>query len=201
MKKILIIACSILLLSCLALSGVVRNLRAEKNRLASNQEALLADMELYKTEAGKNAASVQALELTNSELEDYCTELTSTIDELNVKLKRVQAASTTATRTEVRVETVVRDSIVYRDTSFVKLQAIDWRDTWARVSGLIYPDRTLDMDVVSVDTLHQVIHRVPKQWWFFKWGTKAIKQEIVSSNPHTRIVYTEYIELSKKRKK
>ena len=33
---------------------------------------------------------------------------------------------------------------------------------------------------------------------FIRWGTKAIRQEVVSSNPHTQIVYTEYIQFTKK---
>lgn len=200
MKKYLIAACVILAIACAAMVGVVKNLHSERDRLAANQNALMADVEYYQTEAGNYAASVQALELTKSEMEDYCANLTKTIEDLNIKLKRVQAAATTATKTEVRVETVVRDSIIYRDTSFIKVQAIEWKDNWVSVSGLIHGNKDVDMEVVSVDTLKQVIHRVPKKWWFFKWGTKAIQQEVISSNPHTKIVYTEYIELSKKKK-
>ena len=55
--------------------------------------------------------------------------------------------------------------------------------------------------VGKVTSLFQVVHRVPKQWLFFRWGTKAIRQEVVSSNPHTKIVYSEYIELKKRKKK
>lgn len=68
------------------------------------------------------------------------------------------------------------------------------------VDGLIMPDKKLDLRIQSVDTLFQVVHRVPKQWLFFRWGIKAIRQEIVSSNPHTKVVYSEYIELKKRKK-
>ena len=54
--------------------------------------------------------------------------------------------------------------------------------------------------VVSVDTLQQIVHRVPRRFLFIRWGTKAIRQEVVSSNPHTNIVYTEYIELKRKKR-
>ena len=43
------------------------------------------------------------------------------------------------------------------------------------------------------DTLRQIIHRVPRRFLFLRFGTKAVRQEIVSSNPHSRIVYTEYV--------
>jgi len=54
--------------------------------------------------------------------------------------------------------------------------------------------------VTSTDTLRQIVHRVPRRFLFIRWGTKAIRQEIVSTNPHTRIVYTEYIDMRRKRK-
>ena len=103
--------------------------------------------------------------------------------------------------TAVEVQTIVKDSIIYRDTSYLKVQAIRWKDPWINVDGLIMPDKKLDLRIQSVDTLFQVVHRVPKQWLFFRWGTKAIRQEVVSSNPHTKIVYSEYIELKKRKKK
>lgn len=195
MKKYLILALCVLAAVCMALTGEVRNLRTERQRLASNQEALMADVEYYKTKAGNSAASVQALTLTKSELKRQCEGLKQTVESLDIKLKRVQAAAQAATRTQIKVETVVRDSIVYRDTARVRLQAVKWQDPWVSVSGLIAPDRTAKLDIISVDTLTQVIHRVPKKWWFFRWGTKAIRQEIVSSNPHTRIVYSKYIDI------
>ena len=38
---------------------------------------------------------------------------------------------------------------------------------------------------------------VPRRFLFFRWGTKAIRQEIIPANPHTRIVYAEYVQLSR----
>ena len=46
-----------------------------------------------------------------------------------------------------------------------------------------------------MDTIKQIVHRVPKKFLFIKYGTKGIKQEVVSKNPHTKIVFTEYREL------
>ena len=45
----------------------------------------------------------------------------------------------------------------------------------------------------SVDTLHQILHRVPRRLLFIRWGTKGVRQEIRSSNPHTRLVYADYV--------
>lgn len=201
MKKYLLIACIILAVLCASLLGAVRELTQEKDRLTGNQEALMEEVQYYQDEAGRQAASVQRLELSKSELEAYNGELTQRIEDLNIKLKRVQAATTTATQTNVEIKTIIKDTIIYRDTGMLVLPAIKWQDPWVNVDGIIKPDSTVDLSIQSVDTLFQVVHRVPKKFWFIKYGTKAIRQEITSSNPHTKIVYSEYIELEGRKKK
>lgn len=199
MRKLLIYINMALLLAVVSLSCWLGNVRTEKKRLANNQEALLTDVEYYKTESGKNAASVLKLELSKSELEKHCQDLTKTVDDLNIKISRIQSASTTVTKTEVEIQTVVRDSIVYRDLP-ISVKVINWRDPWIKLNGVLDGD-TFSAKIESVDTLHQVVHRIPKKFLFIKWGTKAIRQEVVSSNPHSKIVYTEYVELKGRKKK
>lgn len=196
MKKILLYGNIALIIAVMALSYWLNNTREEKNRLANNQESLLSDIEYYKTESGKNASSVQKLVFTKSELEKHCQDLTQTVEDLGIKVKRLQSATTTVTKTEVKIQTVVRDSIVYRDLP-VNLKAVKWRDPWVTLIGVL-DGETFSAKIESVDTLSQVVHRIPKKFLFIKWGTKAIRQEVVSSNPHSKIVYTEYIELRKK---
>lgn len=202
MNKYLLIACVVLAVLCASLLDIVGDINQENDRLQHNQDALMDDVTYYQTEAGKSAASVQRMELTNSELEAHNKELTKVVDDLNIKLKRVQAATTTATQTMVDIKTIIRDSIVYVDSGRIeKLPSIKWQDPWVNVDGIILPDSTMDLNVESVDTLYQVIHRVPKKFLFIKYGTKAIRQDITSSNPHTKIVYSEYIELKCRKKK
>lgn len=199
MRKLLIYINMALLVAVVSLSCWLGNVRTEKKRLANNQEALLTDVEYYKTESGKNAASVLKLELSKSELERHCQDLTKTVEDLNIKISRIQSASTTVTKTEVEIQTVVRDSIVYRDLP-ISIKVINWRDPWIKLNGVLDGD-TFSAKIESVDTLQQVVHRIPKKFLFIKWGTKAIRQEVVSSNPHSKIVYTEYIELKGRKKK
>lgn len=196
MNKYLSTACIVLCIVCVSLFNWGSNQKKEKSRLAGNQTALMKQVSLYQTEAGKSAASVQALTLSKEELEKYCSELTNAVDELNVKVKRLQSASTTATETKVKVKTIIKDSIVYRNAAFDTIQAIEWKDKWVRITGEIYK-KNLRLDICSTDTLRQIVHRVPKKFLFIKYGTKAIRQEIVSTNPHTKIVYSKYIELKK----
>lgn len=171
-----------------------QKLTRENERLTANNTALMDRANYYETEAGKSAASVQKLELTYSELERNYQDVCQTADDLNIKVKRLQAAAKTATQTEIKVVTEIRDSIVYRDGSLDSLKVLRWQDPWVSVAGEIR-GRDVELDVVSCDTIKQIIHRVPKKFWFIKWGCKAIRQEVVSTNPHTKITYTEYMEL------
>jgi hypothetical protein len=202
MNRYLIIICAVLGIACATLWGVNGRLKTEKERLAGNQQALLEKAEYYETEAGKSAASVQRLQLSHSELEDNYSQVCKVADDLRIKLKRMEAATTTQTKTEVEVETTVKDSVVRRDDTLplLKLQTIEWKDPWVSVTGEL-AGKTLKLNISSVDTLTQIVWRVPKRFWFIKYGTKAIRQEIVSSNPHTKIVYSEYIELESKCRK
>lgn len=201
MNKYPIIICAVLGMACATLWVVNGRLRTEKERLAGNQQALLEKAEYYETEAGKSAASVQRLQLSYSELEDNYSQVCKVSNDLRIKIKRMEAATTTQTKTEVEVQTTVRDTVIIRDTlPPLKLLAIEWKDPWVTVTGGL-AGKELKLNISSVDTLTQIVYRVPKQFWFIKYGTKAIRQEIVSSNPHTKIVYSEYIELESKCRK
>lgn len=193
MRKFLFIALVLLVGTNIFLFKRLDSVRKERDRLDSNQAALLSDVEHYKTEAGKNATSVLRLELTKNELEKKNKDLTKTVDDLNIKLKRIQAATTTATKTEIEIETKVRDSIVYRNQLDTLLN-FRWRDSWIDLRGTI-DKGVLFAKIESADTLHHIIHKIPKKFLFFRFGVKAIKMDVVNSNPHNKITYTEYIEL------
>jgi len=194
MKKRLLTVIGVLVLFLIASVVALRKARAEKERLEANQTALLSQVEYYTTKNGKSAADVRKLTLTVDELKQYNATLKKTADDLGIKLKRVQSASTTGVRTEVKFITQVRDSIVYRDSIIVPVKAFAWSDPWTDVQGVIERD-SVDLSVQSVDTLTTIVHKIPHKFWFIKWGCKAIKQTVVSSNPHTKITYTEYIEV------
>ena len=124
------------------------------------------------------------------------------IRDLGIKLKRVESTAKTATATVVELRAKLRDTAVVRETSagaviIDSMRTFRWRDPWVTVEGLIERD-SVACRVESIDTLRQVVHRVPRRFLFIRWGTKAIRQEVMSSNPHTRIVYTDYIELKKR---
>ena len=201
----------------------LRSEKRERRRLESNQTALMSDVEIYRTKAGKAAASNMVLNLRVSELERLraagvnmtCREeqtdrrfagmtfvLTGALEKFTreeagemIERRGGKAASSVSKKTTYVVAAAVRETpagAVIIDS----MQTFRWRDPWVTVEGLIERD-SVACRVESTDTLRQVVHRVPRRFLFIRWGTKAIRQEVVSSNPHTRIVYTDYIELKK----
>ena len=174
--------------------------RRENRRLTQNQHALAAGIERYRTRLGQEAASVQALRLRCAEFEELRAADAAEIRRLGIKLRRLEAAARTATATTVEIRTPVRDTVVVRlrDTLVVRdtLRLFRWRDAWVRVEGAVTADSVL-CRVESADTLRQVVHRIPRRFLFIRWGTKALRQEIVPSNPHTRIVYSEYVKIER----
>lgn len=166
----------------------------ENARLENNNSALLQSVKTYRTRADENAASVQVLRLKVGEYEELRAADAERIRKLGIKLKRLESASKSVTKTAVNISAPLRDTVILRDTLRLHdtVRLFRWRDSWVTVNGVIDND-SVSCSVTSVDTLHQIIHRIPRRFLFFRYGTKAIRQEIVSSNPHTEVVYSEVV--------
>lgn len=203
-----------LFLYAVAVTGVLycslRHYRHENRRLTQNQTALSSELRHYRTRAGEEAASVHALRLRCSEFERLRAADAARIRDLGVKLRRMESASTLAAQTRVTLHAPLRDSTPAvsaaapssGSTSPPVLKRPDtlrrflWRDPWVTVSGELSRD-SVTCRITSHDTLRQVVHRIPRRFLFIRWGTKALRQEIVSSNPHTRIVFSEHIRIER----
>lgn len=204
MKKFFIISFVVLLAAVGTLASWLAIEKTECKRLAANQEALMNECAEYQSESERNAMNTLELQLTYDELNEHYQDIVAKAEDLNLKVKRLQSVSDAGTNTEVKIQTVLRDSIIYRDRILTDtlykyidtIKAFNWSDPWILCNGSIYND-SIKMNIASTDTITQFVHRIPKKWWFFRWGTKAIQQDIVCSNPHTRLTYTKYIELKK----
>lgn len=166
--------------------------RDDKVRLSDNQRTLLTDVEFYRTKDSLSVASVERLSLSNREFKRYCDDLEKQVKDLDLKIKRLQSVSRTTTEARYEVKTVIRDSIL--PGRIDTLKCVDYQNDYLTFSGCVDQDR-FSGTIESRDTLIQVVHRVPRRFWFIRWGTKAIRQEVTTRNPYSRITCTEYIEL------
>ena len=193
MKKYLIIICLALAVLCAWLGQELSRCNKDRERLQNNQNALMQEVRLYETKLGESAASVQRLQLTKDELEGKYKAICQEAEDLGIKLKRLQSVSQTTTQAEIHAKAEIRDSIVYKPEIHLvdTLKAFCWKDPpWAFVDGVIDSGK-VDLSISTNDTIIQIVHRVPKKFLFFRFGTKAIRQEIISKNPHNRIIYSE----------
>lgn len=195
MRKYVVIAVVILIGVITALSYSLKQEKVEVKRLTGNQRSLLDDVKLYRTKDSLSAASIERLQLTKKEYEKHFADQAKTIEGLNIQIKRLLSVSETGTETKYPINVPVKDSTVVRD-SLITIKCIELHNPYLDMSGCIEADRFIG-NIVSRDTLIQAVYRVPHQFWFIKWGTKAIRQEIVCKNPNSRIVYSQYIELKK----
>ena len=169
---------------------------SEQRRLQNNNHSLLQRVEYYRTSADESAASVQALRLKVGEYEELLAADAEKICAMGVKLRRLESAAKSVVATDVAIKAPLRDTVFIRDTlrQIDTLRLFRWNDSWVTVDGVISAD-SVECRVQSVDTLHQIVHRIPRRFLFIKYGTKALRQEIISSNPHSKIVFSEYIKI------
>lgn len=188
--------------------------KRESERLSRNQDILLhnGEVEIGRTPDGRATASSNTLLLSASELGRLDDSLLAvTKRNLGVKDKRVMAVARTASSMDVQVAapiekiqtevlgTTIKDSMCACSNPggvLSPIQHVSWSDPWVRLEGFIRGD-TLHAKVESRDTLQMIVHRVPRKFLFFRFGTKAVRMEVVSQNPHTSLSYPRLIVVKK----
>ena len=189
MKKqptLIILLLALMLATCLL---ALRKSEQERVRHATNVAALVGENEALRSRLADNTYSLPRLRLTTGELSDYRPTLALRIASLGLSLRRVE--SITHLATEQRIDTLITTPTPILSDSLCRLR---WQDSWTQLTVEVQPE-SAHLALTTPDTLLQVVNRVPYRWWIFAFGTKAIRQEIRSSNPHTHLVYAEYLEL------
>lgn len=188
---LLFVATSILI----TLLAATLNLWQDNRRLRNNQHALQQGITFYRTKANNYAASVEALSLELDEFRHLHALDAKTIRQLKIRLRDIESFARSITSTTIRDTLILRDTIILSQP----LLHASTTDPHNTISATLQSD-TLTLSLSSIDTLHQIIHRVPRRFWFIRYGTKAIRQEVWSSNPNTQLIYTEYIELPRRKR-
>lgn len=197
MRKYLILYA--LAVTALLVAGYRRH-RADTRRLQENLQTLTCDLTRYRTQLDEEIVSSRTLRLRCTEFERLHTEDADRIRRLGIRLRRLEASARTVAATTLDARAPLRDTVVrcIRDTvvRHDTVRLFRWRDRWVAVEGRLTADSVV-CRVESVDTLHQIVHRIPRRFLFIRWGTKALRQEIRSANPHTRIVHAEYVKIER----
>ena len=109
----------------------------DRRRLEANQRSLLTDVEYYRTRDSLSAAGVERLTLTNREFRRHAEELERTVEDLQLKVRRLQSASRTAVTTAYPVEARLCDTVIVRDTLAVAdtLSRLHYVNPWVTLDG------------------------------------------------------------------
>ena len=206
MKKYLIIAAIALAVAAVVTIWVQRSrinqLTGERDKYRTNTETLLQDVSRYQTKDSLNAAKVGVLELKLSEFEKYRASDAELIKTLQTKNRELEAVTTAQMETITKVRGTVRDSIVYLpgDTTTIVLKCVDISDPWFSLKGCTTPDGEFTGTFVNRDSILVAATVQYKRFLGFLWKTKKIKNreiDVISRNPHTKIMGVEYIEIEK----
>lgn len=206
MKKYLIIAAIALAVAAVVTIWVQRSrinqLTGERDKYRTNTETLLQDVSRYQTKDSLNAAKVGVLELKLSEFEKYRASDAELIKTLQTKNRELERVTTTQMETINELRATVRDSVVYLlgDTVTTVLRCVDIVKPYFELHGCVTPDGQFTGTHINRDSLLIVETVQYKRWLGFLWKTKKIKNreiDVISRNPHTKIMGVEYIEIEK----
>ncbi len=133
-----------------------------------------------------------------NEFDTYFGELSGMVRDMGIKLKRVENISQTALESSYQLQAQLRDTTIIimqgDSTRAVEAQSARFADPHITFNGVI-ADGQFYGDIETRDTLFQVIHRVPRQFLFFRWGIKELRQEIIPSSPYSRITYNRTLKI------
>ena len=206
MKKYLIIAAIALAVAAVVTIWVQRSrinqLTGERDKYRTNTETLLQDVSRYQTKDSLNAAKVGVLGLKLSEFEKYRASDAELIKTLQTKNRELERVTTTQMETINELRATVRDSVVYLlgDTVTTVLRCVDIVEPYFELHGCATPDGQFTGTHINRDSLLIVETVQYRRWLGFLWKTKKIKNreiDVISRNPHTKIMGVEYIEIEK----
>lgn len=175
----------------------VTELKRDCGRLRNNQIVLTDSITTLYTRTGRQMATIEQLALAKNELLKICEEQEQDIKDMGIKCKNLQHLITAGSTTTIRIDTLYRDSIVYRtgDTIPDTIRTWIWQDPWITAEGQEGKDGHMQVNLSSRDTLTVALHREPKRFLFFRFGTRRVLMSISSHNPHTSYTYARYVKI------
>lgn len=177
----------------------IDSLTKERDKYRNNTEVLLEDVERYRVLDSLSGARVESLELTVKEYERYRAEDARLIKALKAKNRDLAAVASTHTNTVIDLHTVVRDTVIIRDSVEVKAAVVHCGDPWYDFDGMLAGDEFTG-ELVCRDSL--LVAETVRRGRFlgFLWKTGKVKDrkvDVVSRNPHTEIMGVEHVVIEK----
>ena len=197
MKKYLVGVLGLVIAGCIiwVQQQHIASLRDENEGLTQTKGALLDSVRHYRTKDGLNAAEMASIRLTIDELKKYRAEDLKLIESLKTKGRDVEQIVTVNTYTRDTIYTVLRDSIIRRDTIMEPVRAIDLDKRWYSIHGFIAADTLIG--TLSTKSSLKIVETVKyKRFLGFLWKTHKVKNrkvDVVSLNPNETIENVDFV--------
>lgn len=171
------------------------SLNKEVDIQKENVKAALGDIERYQIDSTKQAAVVQGMQLSIDEYEKLRADGLKTIQDLNLKIKDITAASNSKLGVYADIIGALQDTILYKDSVIVEAKKLAVNNDYIKFDGVITKD-TIKANIQMDVTLNQTFYTTYK-WKFLWWKgpIKDIRQVIVTDNPYVTVKYAEYINI------
>lgn len=181
----------------LAIDGKMERLRSELERYRANTETLMSEAETFRVRDSLNAAKVGAQELTLREFRQYRAEDAALIKSLKARNHDLAAINSAQSQTIIELSSVPRDTVIVRDSVKVPARVVHCGDRWFDFDGVITED-SFSGTLRNRDSL--LLAETVRYGRFLWWRTKKVKERelsVLSKNPHTEIIGTEYVLIKK----
>lgn len=161
--------------------------------LENSQETLLDSSKHYKIADSLNAIKTANLQLSLKQYKKYHYNDANLIKQL--KGEKPEIVIKPKMVTKYKIKTQLKDSVVYKDT----LKNFCYNDKWYNINGQLDKD-SVNISIKSYDELLIVESLQKKKFLFFKlpvsiFGYKRKVVNIISKNPNSTVVSSEYISI------
>lgn len=193
-KKVLIIITSaIFALFSICSFKYTKKLQKQNTILTNNQALLLDSLRFYIINDSLNVSKINMLELTLADYKKYRAEDAALIKKL--KAGKLSSSTTTSIVTKTEIKTVVKDTIIYKDT----IKQIKYDSYWTSIRGYLSSD-SLNLNITNREELLIAQSYVNKRFLGIKlpiklFGYKTKRLDAISKNPNTKITNLEYIQI------
>ena len=192
-------------LYCIKQCREVSRLHDEISTYQRNERTLLDGVEHYKSCNDLSCARVDELELSLADAKKVIGEDAKVIEGLKSKIKDMSKFDRIATKTEIKVVEKLKDTTIVKERETIfrdtirDVRYVDVFKPYYDVHATIVHD-TIDLDIVTRDSLLVVETIKYKRFLGFLWKTKRIKSrtiDVVSKNPNTIIEDIQVVTIDK----
>jgi len=177
-------------------AGKIDDLTAECARHKANTAALMKRAESFKISDSLNCARAEALRLKIADLKRFRESDAATIKQLTGRNRKLQAVTAAAMARTDTIRTCARDTLIRRDTAYIRASCFDYSDKWTVANGCIDSTGQFTGVINSRDSVVIVETVQHARFLGFLWKLKRVKNRQIncySKNPRTSITGIEHI--------